>query len=446
MPSKHLTAGLTAAALVLTPATRAAADAGDFIGGAIIGGIVGGIITNEANKKKRTTQRTVKRSTVSSATRNANRETQTALNYFSFPAGTPDGILGRNSRNAISQFQAHMGYPVSGQLTQFQRDFLVSSYYRASNNAIETAQLMNQQPNGTRGLLTAYANQATRPAITPTPAPIIVQQTPQIQQAGVVPVPQAPVTQVVTPAPQQAAATAAIAAPAAALPVFGQSDTPASMASHCNRISVLTTSNGGLTAVSEVSDTAFALSEQFCLARSFAVLNGEAEAARVGVTDLAKIDAQCEAFAPAMQPMVSSLSLSPRDAVLGEVMDFIRTSGLAPAQLVSTGTICLSSGYRTDTPDIAIGSALILTAVGELAYAEVLGHHLSEGFGATARPDLAQPWYQMAVTGLENGATQAFAPGQDGRVQLLRVAAGLSAPAATTPAVSVIPNFGQTSN
>ena len=86
------------------------ADAGDIAGG-IIGGIIGGAIMN--GSQKRTTKK-VYRKPVYSAARVENREVQTSLNYFGFPAGSPDGVLGRRSRAAISQYQVHLGYPPTG--------------------------------------------------------------------------------------------------------------------------------------------------------------------------------------------------------------------------------------------------------------------------------------------------------------------------------------------
>ena len=83
-----------------------------------------------------------------SAARVENREIQTALNYFNFPAGTPDGVMGRNSRNAISQYQAHLGYPVTGQLSLYEKDFLVSSYHRAIAGGAVTHQQIAQNPDG----------------------------------------------------------------------------------------------------------------------------------------------------------------------------------------------------------------------------------------------------------------------------------------------------------
>lgn len=426
MKIKAILTTLASVAVITGSVSRAAADASDVLGG-VVGGIIGGVIVNEGNRVRQQQQRprtVVRRAApgISAAQRAANRETQQALNYFGFPAGTPDGVLGRNSRNAISQFQGHLGYPVTGQLTGFERDFLISSFYRAQAGGVATSQLVAQQPNGVRGLLTVYRNEAAGIVATP--------QTPNNATVTVV-TPTVPVQEAKEPAPVETAA------PVPAIPNFGAVTEVRSMASHCNSISLLTSSNGGLTKVSEVTDPAFALSEQFCLARTFAIANGEALARQIEGVTQAQMDEQCTAFAPLMQSHVAALSLSPQDKVLAQVREFTRTTGQAPAQLASTATICLSSGYRTDNADVAISSALLLVAVGEPVYSEILGHHLSQGFGATQRNDLALPWYEVAISALEGGAPGVFAPGQADRGQLLRVAVGLDSASAGAQVVPV---------
>jgi len=83
-----------------------------------------------------------------------------------------------------------------------------------------------------------------------------------------------------------------------------------------------------------------------------------------------------------MKDYVSSLSLKPRDAVLPDVSSPVVNADMAPQQLAKTAEICLSVGYRTDDISVAIGTALIVVALGEKPYAELLGHHFSQGFGA----------------------------------------------------------------
>jgi hypothetical protein len=123
-----------------------------------------------------------------------------------------------------------------------------------------------------------------------------------------------------------------------------------------------------------------------------------------------------------MQEHVAALSLKPAADVLAGVEGFVLGSGMTPAQIAGTAKVCLGVGYGSDDMAIAIGSALLLTAVGERGYAEYLGHHLSQGFGATERPDLAMGWYQLSLDAMEGGQ-MVVAPGIDGREAVIRKAA-----------------------
>ena len=468
------------AALVLTSATEAAAN--DGIVGGIIGGVIGGVIANEANRNRQqqqrvtTTQRAPQASSVSSATRAANRETQTALNYFGFDAGTVDGVVGRGTRAAMASYQSHMGYPATGTLSQFERDFLLTSYQRAIAGGGTTAQLIATNPMGAKGLLTMFRDQSlglpptapgtltaapTQPGVLalapagPVPAPAF-----PTLGAPAAPAPAFPSVAAAAPraapppTPQGLGAAApalpnfAAAAPAPALPNFGASQSAdASLSSHCNRVNLEATTNGGFVTVASMTNPKQALEEQFCLARTYVQRTGEELAAQVPGTTPEQIAVQCEAFAPALSTQIAALSAQPLAAVVQSVEAFVPQTGMTPAQLTGTARICLSSGYRTDNMDVAVGSALILVALGERGYAELLGHHLSQGFGAAARPDLALDWYDA---GLAAGVAPVIAPGQPERSELVRRAAyafgGREAPAevpvpAAAPAPAALPSF-----
>lgn len=416
MVSKRFVIGALMASMTAMPGTHAAADFADGLVGGLVGGAVSGIIVNESAKARArqnttttTTTRKVYRAPADSVTRQQVREEQTALNYFGFPAGTPDGVRGRNTRNATSHFQAHMGYPVTGYLNDFERQFLISSYYRAQSGGASTAQLIAQRGQGTQGLLHAYRDQAAGLA--------------QSHSAAAVPVPAPSVQQAAVPEPETQAAPQAETATQAALPnlLASAGDDP-SLASHCNQISLITSSNGGFVTEASLTDPRFALNEQFCLARTYAIAAGETLAANINGMNSAQLEEQCRAFGPAMRDHVAALSLSPRDEVIGKVRGFVLQSGQSPAQLSGTAKICLSVGYRVDSTNVALGSALLLSALGEEAYGELIGHHLNEGFGTARRPDLAMAWYQGAIAAVEGGAEPVFAPGDPGRTGLIRKA------------------------
>jgi len=399
MMRKKIATTCFAAALAIPPAAPVAAN--DGIVGGIIGGIIGGAIVRESQRPRTTTTtRTAPRqTTANTAQRQSNRDVQASLNYFGFNAGTVDGVFGRNTRTAISGYQIHMGYTPTGQLTQFERDFLVTSYQRAMAGGPVTAQLVASNPMGTRGLLHHFRDEmmgtaatAPQPAMPSTPQPVAE------------PVPAAP------------------AAPG--LPNFlGAAVVQASLASHCNRVSLVTGSNGGFVTVSNLTDPMQALEEQFCLARTYAIDEGEGLASKVPGVTQQQIAEQCQTLVPALQPQLAALTVLPADQVLGDVGRFIAGSGMAPVQLAGNARICLSSGYRADNLEVALASALILTGLGERGYGELLGHHLVTGFGVGKRSDLALPWYDMAVEVVQAGGRSPFAPGQGERSDLIHAAA-----------------------
>lgn len=422
MKLKAIATAAIAAGMIAGPVVQARADAGDAIAGALIGGIIGHAIAKDQQKRKTgTTTRKSSKSTVSTAQREQNREVQTALNFFGYPVGTPDGAIGPKSRAAISSYQATLGYPPTGQLTDYERTILVTAYHRGVAGGPIVAQTVATHPMGIKGLLLTQRDEmAGLPAATPAPL--------------------AP-AQAATPLPMAPAATAGAAgavmagaapfpglmpeaeAAAPSLPSFmGQGMAQVSLASQCNKISLLTNSNGGYVTSATMTDASFALGEQFCLARTYAMATGEELAAKVAGFTPQQIAAQCAGFGPVLAEHVAALSLKTRDEVLKGVQGFVLSSGMSPAQLSGTAKVCLGVGYTTDAMDVAVGSALLLAAMGETAYAELLGHHLSQGFGASVRPDLALDWYDMGISAMGQGGA-IFAPGLTDRPELIRKAA-----------------------
>lgn len=429
MRFKHIISAALAASLVM--GTTAKLHAGnDFVAGAIIGGILGAA----ANQNKKTTRSYRPRL----PSTQEGKEIQASLNYFGFNAGTVDGQLGRKTKTAVSNYQAYLGYPVTGQLSPFEQELLISSYNRAQAGGPQTTQLVAASPEGTRGLLKTYraemaggATGATTMAATPMTTVVV---------------------NPVAPAAPAAEATMA-AAPAAdgAIPNFLGGGGEISLASHCNTVSLLTNTNGGFVTEASMGDPNQALNEQFCLARTYAIAQGEEMIAKVQGFTPQQIAAQCESFAPALAQQVSALSIKPRAEVLTETASFVLGSGMSPAQLAGTSKICLSVGYRTDNLDVAIASTLMLVALGERPYGELLGHHLSQGIGATQRPDLAQDWYQDSFAAIDAGLPAVFAPGQPERQGLLRKASmtmtsgGTAMEAPVVPASgTALPSFGVT--
>ncbi|WP_299872117.1 peptidoglycan-binding domain-containing protein [uncultured Sulfitobacter sp.] len=430
---RGLTAAVFAVSLAIIPAEQAEADAGDFIAGAIIGGIVGA----NAKKQRRTTTRSTRKTYRSKLpSTQEGRSIQASLNYFGFNAGTVDGQLGRRTRNAVSQYQAYLGYPVTGQLSAFEQNLLISSYNRAQAGGYATQQLVASNIDGTRGLLKTYRSEmagqttsvaAAAPSTTIVVAPQAVAPQTQGTLAATVPAATAPLA--------GAAGLAAAVAPAPAanaLPNFLGAGTQASLASHCNTVSLITNTNGGFTTLANMSDPNVALNEQFCLARTYAIAKSEELVSKIQGFTPDQIAQQCEGFGPAMKDQVASLSLKPRDAVVADVSSFVLSTGMSPAQLAGTARICLGVGYRTDNMDVALGSALLLYAMGEGVYGELMGHHLSQGFGPAKRVDMAAAWYDAGLNAADSGAAAVFVPGQPERTEIIRQAAMRAGGAANT--------------
>lgn len=418
------------ASLEIGPVRPVFADSlGAGIVGGVLGGIISGAIINEGNKNRQAPRTTYYAPAMSSAQRAQNIEVQTALNYFGFPVGGADGVLGAQSRAQISQYQGFLGYPATGDLSDFQRTLLVNGYNRAIAGGAATMQQAQADPMGTRGLLITYRDEmmgVNQPA-----AKSLMQPAPDATQA----------VQPVQPAPQAPAAS--VNTTMAALPNFGAGAVmTVSLASQCSKIGLTTASNGGFITVANMTDPNAALAEQFCMARTYAISKGEEMQAKVQGFTPDQIAQQCQGFAPAMKDYIDELGMKPRDSVLGDVSGFVARAGMAPTQLDATAKICLSVGYRTDNMDVAIASGLLLVALNEKPYAELIGHHLSQGFGTTTRPDLALAWYQMGLDALAAGQPAAFAPGQPERATLIRKAAfAVAGQADNSPQPAALPSF-----
>ena len=251
-----LTLGIAFSLAAAIPQT-ARADAGEFLGGAVVGGIVGYAIGKDQQKKKSqrtTTSNRTYRSGIPSTTQGA--QTQTALNYFGYNAGRVDGQVGRGTRSAIERYQASMGYPVNGYDFQpYQYDFLMQAYYWATSGGQATTQLAGQP------LLMAYRRQVQTGSALAT-APKAPAQTAPAQPV--------PVATPQEPEPETTETTSA------SLPsLFSGGTGGPSLANRCSGVMLQTSTNGGYTTLANMSDPDFALSEQFCLARSYAMARGE---------------------------------------------------------------------------------------------------------------------------------------------------------------------------
>ncbi len=162
---------LAASAAVMAPTSPALAGS-DFAAG-VVTGVIGTVIVNDINRKKhrpnvapapRPAPTRAPAKTYHAPSNATVMQEQNALNFFGFPAGYADGVMGRRTRSAIASYQAWMGYPVSGYLDAYQQQFLLDSYNRAIAGGALTQQQIAANPNGTRGLLLTYRDEMAAPA------------------------------------------------------------------------------------------------------------------------------------------------------------------------------------------------------------------------------------------------------------------------------------------
>jgi peptidoglycan hydrolase-like protein with peptidoglycan-binding domain len=431
MPGRVFTTSIIALAIAAGSATHAAADGGEAFVGGLLGSAIGTAIVNSQQQRRPVVveRRYVTRRApvVNTWQREQNRQVQTALNYFGFPAGAPDGVLGVNSRAAIGQYQAFVGYPPTGVLSEYERAFLVSSYERALVGGPQAAQIMASSGQGSRGLLTAWRQEQLGypPAAGAAPVTAAVPLAAVPQPAAPAPAPVAePAQPVAVAAPMPADDVPATEPePAGMLPSFLPGGAAAaSIDSYCNRVNLATSTNGGFVTVAAMVDPAQALGEQFCLARTYAIEQGDSLAGTVQGFSMAEMETQCDAFAPSMTGYQARLAAQDPAEVRAALHEFVSSTGAPAAQMSGSARICLGIGYRSDDAEVALASALVLVGLGEEAYGELLGHHLMNGFATSKRSDRGLEWLGAAAQALSAGANPLVANGASAHAALLEQA------------------------
>lgn len=376
-------------AVGLTPAEPVHAN--DLAAGIIGALIIGGAINAHQRERQRNAQRAAAPRR-DGAQVEAAKQLQGALNHFGYDAGPVDGAPGRRTKAAVAVYQGSLGHPQTGDITDVERQLLLDSMARERMNPAEAMQIAATNPYGRRGLPAAY-RQMAMPAMAAAPL--------------------APPAQNPAVAPQQALVPEVARAPGQAImPTFGVPTEPVrSINGHCNQVTVLTTTNGGFASVNAMPDPTLALNEQFCLARTFAIAEGQKVAASVGATQ-EQITSLCGILKQRFEPKLAGYGAKSPDALAQEVRADIVAAGAPMEQMQVTGRVCLAEGYRTDDPAMATISAATLAAADLRPYSELLGHHLREGFGTPANPSAAKVWVRDAMDRIKAGAAPVFLPGQ----------------------------------
>nr|WP_321249121.1 peptidoglycan-binding domain-containing protein [uncultured Ruegeria sp.] len=444
--NKSVGGALLVSLMITTGVSRASADLADVIiggGAAVILGCATGAINCNKNKKRSQTT-TTRRSTVNSVQRQQNREVQSALNGFGWNAGTVDGVMGNRSRAAIRDYQGYMGYPQTGQLSDWERQNLVNGWRQYQSGA-GGAYPRTMAAEGPRGLLNIGRDPNYAARYGDNAGPNYGANTPNYgtnnngtvdpwanngtQAAAAQPLNQVPrqqVPQAVIPdQPQQGGGqvigNGGTVPKLKPLKPVGQPTVSA--AARCELVDQTTRIQGGVVQASNMTDPNQALSEKFCEARGFAITQGGSLASQYAVSEN-EMTELCSQIAGGYSDVMSGLPSTDQAQVMPAVQSTATQLGLSDAATMGVyGQICLGIGYRLDDAEMALAGALTMMAAGQAPYGELIGHHLREGFGVPATPAAAVPWYVNAMDSLESGATPVFVPSTTTeRVQVIRSA------------------------
>ena len=421
---KSIGSALLSCLLITSSVGRAGADVGEsIIGGALLLGLgcaTGAIDCN--NKKRSKSTASQPRSNINSAARQQNRQVQTALNGFGWNVGSVDGVLGKNSRAAIRNYQGYMGYPQTGQLTDWERQNLVVGWQRFQEGVGE-AYPRTMTAEGPRGLLKIGRdpNYVSRygDSVTPNYGANQGESINRGPENGAQNAENQPNNE-----PQQPQDGQVIGNNNTVAPKLKPIGTVAvSAAARCELVDQTTRIQGGVILPSNMTDPDQALSEKFCEARGFAITQGVSVAAKYAVSEN-ELTEFCKQIATEYSSVFSDLGVEDPDQVVSTVQSTAAQMGLNdPATMGEYGQICIGIGYRLDGVEVALAGALIMLAAGQQPYAELVGHHQREGFGVKPAPLDATQWYDIAMDALENGATPVFVPSTTAeRIQVIRAA------------------------
>jgi peptidoglycan hydrolase-like protein with peptidoglycan-binding domain len=384
------------------------------------------------------------------ALREERRAIQGALNSFGFDVGTPDGLFGPRTRGAISAYQGVIGAPDTGELTPDQQRILLDTeaamqagvvpgqdaimaqqgpqgVLRAAVDPAFAAQFAPQQP-GQGGAQPLTAGLAPLPGLTPAqplvpggalaPLPGLTPVTPE--GGSVMPLPGlAPLPQLAPANGGAQIAGLAPLAPLAPLPLLVPQARAASASERCAQVEESAMQNGGTPQPDQV------LSEQFCVARSEAMIGGRAQIAAFGLSD-ESVTSVCALIKATYGTRLATVPFGPPEQVAAMAQELSTEAGLTDAVTAQGyGRMCLALAYEQDDAPLAITSALVMVAAEEAPYGEIVAHHLREGLGLPATAGTANRWYDASMGALEAGAVPAFAPESSAmRVAIIRAAVG----------------------
>jgi hypothetical protein len=271
---------------------------------------------------------------VSSGQRRVNRAVQNALNFFGFDAGPVDGIFGRKSRAAASEFQAFLDYEATGRLTREESQFLLTSFNEIANKDEALALKVSLGLVSAQDLLKALAEGET----------------------------------VVAELPEEPAQIG-----------------PLSMRDMCVNI--------GASGPIDLLKAQFCNLRQLAIEQSdFLIetsLNGQSVEPVMG---------ECRLFTAEMRPQFQQLATMDSTEMLAEMDLWVLRAGVAGEKLTRLSETCLGVAYKNDNSEAALASLLVLGGLKNAIYIELTGYHLALELGPefTESPH-ARSWMEAAV-------------------------------------------------
>lgn len=374
-----------------------------------------------------------------SAKRQQRAAVQSALNDFGFPVGSADGVYGRNTSNGMRQYQSSMGYPMTGNLNPFEEQTLLRAHQSFTSGMHNSAYPGLFQREGMQGLLRAHAdpnyyasnygngsnqnqggfagnqgnagngwnqgnfgnngnvgnngnfgNNGNGQLVNHDGNGSILRDNNQgnngfaLGDGGLAPL----------------------------VPLEQIGEVASSMQDHCDITKLSTQTNGGQILATSMTNPDQALSEHFCDARTYLMSNVANILSSARATEEQLVQS-CKSIATEMKPVMSSISSKGPEVANAEANGIVGSLGLSdPAAAAQYGEVCIGLGYRGNDSDMAFAGALMLTSAGRAPFAEMVGHHVRNGFGTAVNRKAANAWYQMGLDALASNQPPAVLPSQ----------------------------------
>jgi len=293
-------------------------------------------------------QRGRNRRAAAAAQRIENQQVQTALNFFDFDAGVVDGVLGRQSRTAVSAFQSFLDMPPSGRLLDSEKSFLLDAFDHVINGDEETRkQIALNLVSAQEVLKNLYLG-----------------ENPPLEEAEPLPMPALPGAQ-------------------------------PSMRAFCTGI--------------EAADLIDLVKAQFCNLRQLAIEDGlDLLETAPNEQPAEKVLVQCRVFAESMAGNIARMESTEAGAFVSEMAAWSSDTGVSPENLSRIAKTCLGVGYVFDDSEVAVASALALTGLSQPAYAEIMAYHVAFGLGLGGNENYTggSGWLEVAISSLPEGMVE----------------------------------------